>query len=397
MNLHAYRQVDADMPHVRESADWGTDPDSGARLIRLTSSTAMSHNIHCEQPYGSPDGHRLIIFRTADLFGRHCQLLVVDLEARDTTLVEPDVPSECIGHTSWGEWAYYPLHDGSLRRVSLMTLTREEILPAGSVPAYPACHIQSISSDERYLIICEPSKGDHFVISALDMATGQQRVLVDDPDNRNPHAQMSPANPERMVYQTIVAPTVEGEPIRVPVYVRDLDGGAPQREPIGDPWTAGSSGHMAWIAGTGRVACAVNWDRENRCHDPRHPEGNLVFAAPGDDRPCVFPAPDFGFYHVSVSRCGRYFVCDDFMHWCATGAADGRPGPSRFAVGNFETGKCRALLSDCQNYGIAGNSRYEPDPYFSADNRYVIYNASPFGVMQVFAAELPADFLASLD
>ena len=32
-----------------------------------------------------------------------------------------------------------------------------------------------------------------------------------------------------------------------------------------------------------------------------------------------------------------------------------------------------------------------------ADNRYVIYNASPFGTMQVFAAELPPDFLAGLD
>jgi hypothetical protein len=66
MTMHAYRPIDADMPHLRESSDWGTDPDSGARVIRLTSSVAMSHNIYCEQPYGSPDGRRFIIFRTTD-------------------------------------------------------------------------------------------------------------------------------------------------------------------------------------------------------------------------------------------------------------------------------------------------------------------------------------------
>ena len=50
MSMHAYRPHDADMPHLRESADCGTDPDSGARIIRLTTSVAISHNIYCEQP-----------------------------------------------------------------------------------------------------------------------------------------------------------------------------------------------------------------------------------------------------------------------------------------------------------------------------------------------------------
>jgi len=396
MSMHAYRPVDADMPHLRESADWGTDPDSGARIIRLTTSVAISHNIYCEQPYGSPDGRRLIIFRTADSLLPHCQLLIIDLEARDTTLVEADVPSESVGHVSWGEWVYYPMHDGSLRRVSLMTLAREEVLPVGSIPAFPACWIDSISSDDRYVIAIE-SDGDSYVTSAIDLHSGDRHVLADGPENRNPHPQMSLDDPARLLYQMIVEPKTTGEPLRVVLNVRDLVGGEPSRLPIGDPWTAESSGHMAWIANTGRVACAVSFDRENRCHDPRHPEGNLVYVAPGDERPTVFPAPDFGFYHVSVSRCGRYFVCDDFMHFQATGPVDGKLGPCPIVIGNFETGKSKALLRDCQNYGIAGYSRFEPNPYLTADSRYVIYNASPFGTMQVFAAELPDDFLGDLD
>ena len=208
---------------------------------------------------------------------------------------------------------------------------------------------------------------------------------------------MSLGTPPRLLYQTTTAPTIEGGLMVVGLHVRDLDSDVVSRLPIGSPWTAESTGHMTWIADTGRIACAVQWDRENRCHDSLHPEGNLVYAAPGDDKPSVFPAPDFGFYHVSVSRCGRYFVCDDFMHFEAPGLTDGRVGPCRIVIGNFETGKSRALLRDCQNYGIAGSSRFEPEPYFTADNRYVIYNASPFGTMQVFAAELPADFFAGLE
>ena len=47
--------------------------------------------------------------------------------------------------------------------------------------------------------------------------------------------------------------------------------------------------------------------------------------------------------------------------------------------------------------GIAGSSRYEPDPYLTADNAHVIYNASPHGITHVFAAQLPPEFLRSLD
>ncbi len=389
MSFHAYRPLDADMPHLRESCDWGTDPDSGSCIIRMTTSVGMSHNIYCEQPYGSPDGRRLIFFRALDMHTRSRQLLIADLEARDTTLIEPDVPSEEVAHVSWGEWAYYPMHDGSLRRISLMSLVKEEVLPAGAITG----GIGAISSDDRYLLMTE-AKGDHFICSTIDMQTGDRQVLVDCPENRNPHGQLSLCKPPRLLYQLIAGDSdLQG----VPVLVRELAADEPSRLPFGKPWTAESTGHMTWLADTGMVACTVTWDGEKRRHDSRHPEGNLMYAAPGDEAPSVFPAPDSWFYHISVSRCGKYFVSDDFADFQATGAIDGKPGPIRIVIGNFASGKSRALVHDCQNYGIAGCSRFEPDPYFTADNKYVIYNASPFGTIQLFAAEVPEDFRRSLD
>jgi hypothetical protein len=154
---------------------------------------------------------------------------------------------------------------------------------------------------------------------------------------------------------------------------------------------------MAWIGDSGRIACAVTWDRKNHRHDPRHPQGNLIIAAPGDTEPQIFTAPEHGFYHVSISRCGRYFVCDDFMDFEIDAFRNGHIGPARIVVGNLETGKYRVLIQNCCAYGMCGASWSEPVPYFTADNRHVIYNASPYGINQIHVAAVPPEFLASLD
>jgi hypothetical protein len=389
-----YPAIDGPLPSNHEGADWGVDPDSGARVLRLTSMPAWSHNIYCEQPYASPDGQRVLIGRTLDPFAQSCQLIVADLGTLGLTLVEPDAATEAVAHTSWGEWAYYQMRDGSLRRLSLLTLERQAVLPAGSLAVPPKGGIQSITPDDRWLIGYEPGDGVGLRTYALDLHTGQRQVVCQGPENLNPHAQADLGPRRRCLHQLIR----RGETIAVPVLVYDLETGRAEYLPFGGEHSAESSGHMAWVGQTGRVACAMNWLREQKRHDPRHPEGNLLIAAPGDARPTVFPAPNHGFYHVSISRCGRYFVCDDFMDFRSDAMTPGStpPGPTRIVVGNLDTGKSRVLIRDCQDYGIAGSSRFEPTPYFTADNRHVIYNGSPFGTMQVFAAQVPAGFLGSL-
>ena len=375
--------------HNSEAADWGIDPQSGARVIRLTSTSCWSHNIYGEQPYASPDGRRLLVGRALDFYGGR-QLLVADLKTLGLTMIEPDLPTETVAHSSWSEWAYYVMRDGSLRRLSLLSLERQQVCPPGTFALPPKVNLASITPDDRWLLIDEQRDVPGCRSIALDLHTGERRILRESADNLNTHAQADLAG-GNWLYQLI-----RQDPFGVPVFVQSLDGGDPVQLPIGAPWSAESSGHMAWVGTTGRVAVVVGWQRDKKRHDPRHPEGNLLIAAPGDEHPTVFPAPEYGFYHVAISRCGRYFVSDDFMDWRADGF-HAMPGPARIVVGNLETGKSRVLIADCQDYAIAGSSRFEPDPYFTADNRYVIYNGSPFGQMQVFAAELPATFLQSLE
>jgi len=388
-----YATIDGRLPEDREGADWGIDPESGAQVVRLTSAAAWSHNIYCEQPYGSPDGRRVLVARGYDLFALHRQLLVADLETRRLTLIEPDVPTEAVAHFPWSEWVYYVMHDGSLRRFSLVTFQRQLVGQPGTLPTPPDAYLQSITPDDRLIICDEKMDGDRLRSFALDLTTGERRVLCDDPENLNPHSQCGPPPGRRRLYQLIRRTT---NPPGVPVFVQPLDGGEPLPVPFGAPWSAESTGHMAWIGSTGRVACTVNWQRAEKRHDPRHPQGNLLTAAPGDPAPTVFPAPRHGFYHVSISRCGRYFVADDFFDFRADAFRGRFAGPTRIVVGCLASGASRVLIGDVQAYGIAGSSRYEPDPYFTADNRHIIYNASPFGITQVFAARVPEGFLAGL-
>ena len=387
-----------------EYSDWGVDPDSGAVVRRLTSAAAHSNNIYCEKPLASPDGTRLLIARWLGIPPSTCWLYVADLTTGDLTLVDsdlamPDQINISVANMPWSEWKYYNTVDGSVRRLSLVTLERQQLCPPGTLRPQPLAYLESITPDERLLVgaefIDERGRQDFSRQQGftLDLTTGTKQVIH--PSERWSHEQFNPGgNGELLHLRYIPLLTGGGEQS---IVVRRLDGGEPVCLPFGEPWSAEQSGHIGWIGRTGRVASTAVWQPGQTRHDPRHPEGNLLLAAPGDAAPTVFPAPRHAFYHVSLSRCGRYFVADDAMDFRADAFTSGLPGPLPIVIGNLETGKSRVLLRDCQNYGMCGRSPYEPNPYFTADNRHVIYNASPFGLMQVFAAEVPPAFLHSLD
>lgn len=383
-----------------EGADLGMDPESGASIRRLTSGPMMNHLIYCEQPHTSPDGRRVALIRGRDFtFENDFSLMVAEPDTLSLVRVERSIPRK-IAHSSWTEWLYYMTHEGGLRRVSLLTLKKEAMLKDGSLPS--DTHLDSITPDGRLLICAEHPDGQDTHIVSYDTRSGERRVLYAHPDDHNNgHLQVQPVDGKLIVMQLMAS---ERSPQRgaareigVHVVVTSVDGSNPRTLCIGGRHSAESSGHLAWVTGTDRVGVAVEWDRAGRRHDPRHPQGNLAIAGPGDTQPTFFPAPEHGYYHVSFSRCGRYFVADEFMDFEMDTFGRGNFGPARVAVGNLQTGKHRVLVRDCLCRGLAGGSNWEPVPYFTTDNRYVIYNASPFGTNQVHAAKVPPEFLKSLD
>lgn len=417
---------------AQESCDLRDDPVSGARIIQLTSAVAVSNNIYGEQPFGSPDGKRIVIARCQDFcWDEAGSLLVHELERLRTTMVVRNAPGvRGVINSAWSGLAYFWTPQRSLMRLSLMTLAVDEVyrepdpdapLPGASAVSDPTSRndflgrfghgpvpIASVSPDQRFLIGAAPrlrGRGSPtFQIIRLDLRHGRREVIFEHPEISNPHLQFNPVHGKQILVQENVGMRLtrdgslrRGKRVDCRLFVLDRNGGSQQYLPLGGRVSAGGTGHECFLADTGRVLYSAGWralsDNDWR-HDPRHPHGNLFTAAPGDRSPTCFHAPEHLFNHVSASRDGRYFVADSIPHGRLF--KDGRIQRASLVVGNLATGKHQVLVEDSGASG-GGNQCTHTHPYFTADSKRVIFNADPHGVPQVFAARLPDDFLASLD
>jgi hypothetical protein len=163
--------------------------------------------------------------------------------------------------------------------------------------------------------------------------------------------------------------------------------------PAGLPNTAELTGHECFIADTGKVLFSTHWN-EDFSFAGKYQNTNLFTAAPGDEEPTPFICPEHRFNHISVSKCGTYFVADS----CGAEGffKNGKLQPAMLIIGNLETGKYDVLVKDTMSYA-GGNQCTHTHPYITADNKHVVFNANPFwGVSQVFAATIPQEFLMNL-
>lgn len=386
--------LDWPVREAREWSDWGIDPGSGAVIRRFTASPFQHNLIYTEQPYTSPDGRRFAICRNDDTFNPAANLIVGDVVSGQIWMVEPSILFRTVTTAAYGEWLYYPTYDGGVRRVSMMTLEKQQIVPAGGMP--PDCEIVSISPDQSTALIYDRREADTPALSVMPFATGEHTVIYRDPDNKNPHAQFDWLDGTRVLFQKCDW-TRPDFPLEV--FVHDRTTGQQTRLPIGGVHTANSSGHMAWIGQTDAVACLVEWRRAERLHDPRHPAGNLVIARPGDETPRVIGGADHAYWQIAVSRCGRYFLCNDYLDVegnYRTGtdvlyhsAQPSYRGPIRLVVGSFATGRTRTLITDAPGTGLGH--------FMTADNRHVLYTATVWGLMHIFSAAIPDGFLEGLE
>ena len=395
----------------QESCDRRNDPVSDARIIQLTSAAAISNNIYGEQPYCSPDGKRIIIARSQDFcWEQDGSLLVHELDTLRITMVVPrSLGVRGVFTNAWSGLMHYWTPDRKLMQLSLMTLEQTEVYaeedPAAPLPG------GSVSPDQRYVIGMVPRlKGRGapvFQIIRLDLHKKVREVIFEHPEICNPHLQFNPFTGREILVQNnrgtrmdkdgsfIMSATPQGGTL----FIIDADGKNKRFLPVGPPLTAGITGHECFVGDSGRVMCSVGWnspDFQHMTHDSRFPEGNIMTAQPGDERPVVFKAPEHFFNHVSASRCGRYFVADSFIGGGVFDANKHLRSVS-LVIGNFQTGKHRVLVQDSLASG-GGNQCTHTHPYLTTDNRYVIYNADPnYSIPQVHAAQIPPGFLESLN
>jgi hypothetical protein len=372
------------------------DAVSGARITRITGGGVL----YCESPKSSPDGHRFVLQRGNGYF-------VCDLETKRFT---PMAEVGALVNSPYSEYVYgWQERDGKaeIERFHLTTLERERVTEVAGLPKSGAP--QSVSPGSDYLIY-HVRRPPTCLVIRIELPQGAWRVIHEDPDIINGHIQVEPRAGREILLQQNRGGQMDADgkitklvgPEGATHYVIRSDGSDRRPLPVGQPHTSACSGHSAWVGGTGRALIAVAWNMNEQQDlslpadwtlDHRYPQSNLFCVAPGDTKPTPFIAPEQRFFHVSASRCGRYFV--------ANSVPNGRLGPTEIVVGNLVTGKYRTLVHDCLCY--AGSVWPSSLPYLTADLRHVVFRAKEdpslpgYQGFFVFVAQIPDQFLASLD
>lgn len=146
------------MNWTKEARDMGTDPASGAMIVRLSGSSIRTENIYCESPRATPDGRRLATLRYIDAITTPGKWLICHDAVHCAHL--PETPD--------GELMLFPTDGKTLpRRVPM----REHIL----------YHISS-SRCGRYLVGegLEGGLDGPSPLVVVNPFTGKHRVLVQD-------------------------------------------------------------------------------------------------------------------------------------------------------------------------------------------------------------------------
>jgi len=389
-----------------EAMDMGPEPQSGAWITRLTSTVMSNINIYYEQPYGSPDGSRIAYARAHSSDPRipPSQLCVADLEKLKVCLVEPEVASHWIATSSWSGKVHYLRPNGELIRLDIMTLEKEIVMTHW--PLSMDSYLWSVTPDMRYLVTSFYDWEYQFNLVRVDMQNRKWKVIYRHPYVHG-HIQVNHVDGKDILLQrnrgmrqnNLRERKIEEVEHKGATHILiDIDGDNERELQIGEPFTAPSTGHASWVSDTGRMGTPVGTssgmqvglppEQVKVIHDKRHPQGNFIVVGPQDDKPLTVSAPEHLFNHASMSKCGNYFVADCFCH--------GLPGPVEIVIGNIHTNKTRVLVSDCGAQG-GGPACSHPHPYFTANNKRVIYNADPHSVCHIHMATVPDGFLKSLD
>ena len=389
---------------AQEACDRYFDPQSGAKITQLTSGSYATTNIYCEQPYTSPDGNRIALIRKPDFsFDAAAWLLCVDLPSLRIALVDRAVAGPCTA--AWSGYIYYGNPAGELTRVNLLNFEKT-VFNFEDKPSHTNGG-SSISPDHRYLLYPQTlpggrDTGPSVAIVRIDLKKYSSEVIYQHAEITNPHLQFHPVHGKQILVQHNRGSKMshDGSLSRrvgeqgTTLFVIDADGSNMKPLPAGPPHTAPCTGHQGFVGDTGRVLFTTAWNLETWALDKRHPRGNLFTAAPGDPHPKCFEAPEHRFNHVNVSRCGKYFVADSHNDGLFDANRVGQT--TSLIIGNLTNGKYRPIVQATMASG-GGNQSSHAHAYFTADNRYVIYNADPYyASAQVFAAQIPPGFLESI-
>ncbi len=356
-----------------------------------TQSGIYSEVIYCEVPYCSRDS-RYFVYGRANSGDKNnlTEFMVVELGSFRQHRLDAASGNRGCAVASDGVFYYLKGTDeniAELMRVDLGVGSPEMVHRLENEQRIfgPGGSLGTVSPDHRWWAVGKSLEGaqNSYGILLLDLRTGHKTVIDSDRYIFNSHPQFNPAGSRQLMIQQnrggqIAGP---GQPKRTvgpeggTLYLLSVPDGRRTPLPVGQPDTSPITGHEAWAGTSGQIIFSVVPTGKFGVE-----KGNLLGVLEGEATRVV--AKGFSFNHLGVSRCGRFFVSDDWR------------GTYRIVIGSVRTGKT-AVLCDSRITGVV-HSNLHPHAWLTPDLKWVIFNSDRSGWPQVYAASVPASIIREL-
>jgi len=361
---------------------------TGSEIWQITTEQFSQSNIYCELPYCSADGRHFVYERhNPNLPGNNkTELMVAELGTWKQTRL--DVASGLTGCAISTDGIFYYLKRSEGETLDLM---RADLSAAAPERVYQMkdernlTSLGTVSTDGRYYV-CGKRLADNYTmfgIMLVDIEKGTETTIDRDPFILNPHPQFEPGVGRELMIQHNRGGqySPEGKRIRLvgpqgaTLYLLSIPEGQRTELQVGKPYTTPATGHETWIGKTGEILLTVMADG-----DYAPDKGNLLAVRAGSSARVV--AGGYKFNHLGVSRCGRFFCCDDWQ------------GTAKIVIGSIRTGKTAVVCESKASMG--GPQNTHAHAYLTPDLKWVVFNSDRSGFPHVHAASVPEGMIERL-
>ncbi|TKJ36411.1 MAG: hypothetical protein CEE38_11375 [Planctomycetes bacterium B3_Pla] len=361
---------------------------TGSEIWQVTTEQFRQSNIYCELPYCSGDSRYFIYERYNPKLsgGNKTELMVVEIGTWKQHRLDTAWRLTGSAITNDGTF-YYLKRTGeetlSLMRADLSNGTPEEVYQIAGESSFRS--LGTISTDGRYYVCGKRLSDDYqmFGIMLVDLQEGAETIIDRGPFIFNPHPQFERGTGSDLMIQHNRGGkyTPEGKRIRLvgpegaTLYLLSTPDGGRTELRVGTPHTTAVTGHETWIGETKEILLTVMAEG-----DYVPDKGNLL--AVGAGSPARIVAKGYKFNHLGVSRCGRFFCCDDWQ------------GAAKIIVGSIRTGKTAVVCESKASRGSPQNTH--PHAYLTPDLKWIIFNSDRSGFPHIHAASVPEGMIEGL-
>jgi hypothetical protein len=361
---------------------------TGSEIWQVTTEQFRQSNIYCELPYCSGDSRYFVYERYNPKLSSEnkTELMVVEISTWKQHRLDTAWRLTGSAITNNGTF-YYLKRTGaetlSLMRADLSNGAPEEVYQITGESSFVS--LGTVSTDGRYYVCGKRLSDDYqmFGIMLLDLQEGTETIIDRDPFIFNPHPQFERGMGSDLMIQHNRGGkyTPEGKRIRLvgpegaTLYLLSAPNGGRTELRVGMPHTTAVTGHETWIGKTKEILLTVMAEG-----DYTPDKGNLLAVRAGS--PARIVAKGYKFNHLGVSRCGRFFCCDDWQ------------GAAKIVIGSIQTGKTAVVCESKASRGSPQNTH--PHAYLTPDLKWVIFNSDRGGFPHVHAASVPKGMIEGL-